>query len=95
MPRRSYRAHPAIALPERACRDPDWSRAGSAGRPTRPDEKVRRSGASRSLIGVFGLTLAAMNLAFYESLERIPLGVAVTFARSADAALSVLDAGRR
>ena len=39
-------------------------------------------GHSRSdwrLIAVFGLTLAAMNLAFYESLDRIPLGVAVTF----------------
>ena len=43
MPRRSYRAPPAIALPERACRGPEWSRVGSAGRPTRPDEKVRRS----------------------------------------------------
>jgi inner membrane transporter RhtA len=39
-------------------------------------------GRSRSdwrLVVVFGLSLAAMNLAFYESLERIPLGVAVTF----------------
>jgi inner membrane transporter RhtA len=38
-------------------------------------------GLSRSdwrLIALFGLTLAAMNLAFYESLNRIPLGVAVT-----------------
>ena len=38
-------------------------------------------GLSRSdwrLIAVFGLTFAAMNLAFYESLDRIPLGVAVT-----------------
>ena len=39
-------------------------------------------GHSRSdwrLIALFGLSLAAMNLAFYESLDRIPLGVAVTF----------------
>jgi inner membrane transporter RhtA len=38
-----------------------------------------RSPAEWRLIGVFGLTLAGMNLAFYESLDRIPLGIAVTF----------------
>ena len=37
-----------------------------------------RSAAEWRLIGVFGLTLAGMNLAFYESLDRIPLGIAVT-----------------
>ena len=31
------------------------------------------------LVGAFGASLAGMNLAFYESLDRIPLGVAVTF----------------
>jgi inner membrane transporter RhtA len=39
-------------------------------------------GHSRSdwrLIALFGLSLAAMNLTFYESLDRLPLGVAVTF----------------
>jgi inner membrane transporter RhtA len=30
------------------------------------------------LVATFGFTLAAMNLAFYESIDRIPLGVAVT-----------------
>jgi inner membrane transporter RhtA len=30
------------------------------------------------LAGLFGLTLAAMNLSFYESIDRIPLGAAVT-----------------
>jgi inner membrane transporter RhtA len=32
-----------------------------------------------SLAAAFGLALAGMNLAFYEALDRIPLGVAVTF----------------
>ena len=31
------------------------------------------------LIGLFGFCLAGMNYAFYASLDRIPLGVAVTF----------------
>src|SRR4051794_4047059 len=30
------------------------------------------------LVGAFGLTLAAMNFSFYESIDRIPLGAAVT-----------------
>jgi inner membrane transporter RhtA len=38
-----------------------------------------RSAADWRLIAAFGLCLGAMNLAFYESLERIPLGIAVTF----------------
>jgi inner membrane transporter RhtA len=38
-----------------------------------------RSFADWRLIAVFGLSLAGMNLAFYESLDRIPLGIAVTF----------------
>jgi inner membrane transporter RhtA len=38
-----------------------------------------RSPADWRLIAVFGLTLAGMNLAFYESLDRIPLGIATTF----------------
>jgi inner membrane transporter RhtA len=38
-----------------------------------------RSQADWRLIAVFGLSLAGMNLAFYESLDRIPLGIAVTF----------------
>lgn len=32
-----------------------------------------------ALAAAFGVSLAGMNLAFYESLDRIPLGVAVTF----------------
>jgi inner membrane transporter RhtA len=38
-----------------------------------------RSAADLWLVAGFGLTLAGMNLAFYASLDRIPLGVAVTF----------------
>jgi inner membrane transporter RhtA len=37
------------------------------------------SGADWRLVAAFGLSLAAMNLAFYEALDRIPLGIAVTF----------------
>ena len=32
----------------------------------------------RRLVAVFGLTLGIMNLGFYEALDRIPLGIAVT-----------------
>jgi len=38
-----------------------------------------RTRADWRLIALFGLALGGMNLAFYEALDRIPLGVAVTF----------------
>jgi len=38
-----------------------------------------RAGRDLLLAALFGLTLAGMNLAFYEALDRIPLGIAVTF----------------
>jgi inner membrane transporter RhtA len=36
------------------------------------------SGAGLRLAALFGVSLAGMNLAFYEALDRIPLGIAVT-----------------
>jgi inner membrane transporter RhtA len=44
--------------------------------------RPRLAGQSRGDLGlalVFGLVLAAMNFCFYASIERIPLGIAVTF----------------
>ena len=52
-----------------------------AARPRRKDLRRLRHPASRGDLAVvlaFGLALAGMNFSFYESIERIPLGVAVT-----------------
>lgn len=43
----------------------------------RPAVRGRRR-RDLAVVGLFGLALAAMNLSFYEAIDRIPLGVAVT-----------------
>ncbi len=40
--------------------------------------RVRHDPRHLRLVAIFGLTLGLMNLTFYEALDRIPLGVAVT-----------------
>jgi inner membrane transporter RhtA len=45
--------------------------------------------------GVFGLTLAAMNLTFYLSIDRIPLGVAVTLEMVGPLTVAALGSHRR
>ena len=48
-----------------------------------------------AVIVLFGLDLAAMNLSFYESISRIPLGVAVTIEFSGPLCLSLVTSRHR
>ncbi|GLY93029.1 EamA family transporter [Actinoplanes sp. NBRC 103695] len=54
-----------------------------------------RSGRDWAVIGAFGLALAGMNTVFYEAIERIPLGPAVTVEVLGPLTLSVVAARRR
>lgn len=55
--------------------------------------KVRR--ADLRDIVLFGATLAAMNLCFYSSIERLPLGIAVTFEFIGPLAVAIFGSHRR
>jgi inner membrane transporter RhtA len=46
-------------------------------------------------IALFGVTLAAMNLGFYEAIDRLPLGIAVTLEFTGPLAVAVFGSRRR
>ncbi len=55
--------------------------------------RVRR--AELRDVALFGVTLAAMNFCFYESIDRLPLGIAVTFEFTGPLAVAVFGSHRR
>ncbi|HVC14917.1 MAG TPA: EamA family transporter [Acidimicrobiales bacterium] len=74
-PARSARS----AAPARPARSAAPGTAGPAARRWDPRRILQRgSRQDLAVVVVFGLALAGMNLSFYESIARIPLGVAVT-----------------
>lgn len=58
--------------------------------------EVGRVGRGRMTdVAIFALALAAMNLCFYESLDRLPLGVAVTFEFIGPLSIAIFGTRRR
>jgi len=55
--------------------------------------RVRR--ADLREVALFGVTLAAMNFCFYQSIDRLPLGIAVTFEFTGPLAVAVFGSRRR
>jgi inner membrane transporter RhtA len=60
----------------------------------RPRPRAHERGDLR-LAGLFGLCLGAMNFTFYEAIERIPLGIAVTIEFAGPLAVAVIGSRRR
>jgi inner membrane transporter RhtA len=58
------------------------------------DLRVLRGRALRDVV-LFGVSLAAMNLSFYAAIDRLPLGVAVTFEFTGPLAVAVFGSRRR
>ncbi|HTT95945.1 MAG TPA: EamA family transporter [Solirubrobacterales bacterium] len=56
---------------------------------------IRVRGSELRDVALFGVTLAAMNLSFYAAIDRLPLGVAVTFEFSGPLAVAVFGSRRR
>jgi inner membrane transporter RhtA len=54
-----------------------------------------RDGATWCVIAAYGLSLAALNVTFFEAIERLPLGIAVTFAFLAPLGMALAGSRRR
>lgn len=60
----------------------------------RPERRRIDAPVARSIV-LFGLVLAGMNLCFFEALERLPLGIAVTFEFTGPLAVALLGSRNR